>query len=175
MKRGTLSVTARTLLLCLFPAWERRLCGHAMSCAVKHLHKILQSQAEHSCWLRNNRIPDNLRNIFRAYHRDAPSVKPFVYSWTLLLYLLNAVWDAHTTKQEKLVQQDHWEHLGAHQISLVSCNFQSSDVVCGRAGVQVGRQRYPSVEITSAFLASSHMHLYDANAELVNSLRKISS
>lgn len=48
-------------------------------------------------------------------------------------------------------------------------------MVCSRAGVQVGRQCFLSVEITSVFLTSSHMHLYDANPELINSLRKISS
>lgn len=120
------------------------------------------------------RIPNTLRHIFRTYRRDALSVRPFIYSWTLLLYLLNGVWDIHTTKQDELVQRDHWKNCW-RQVSLVSCNFQASDVACGRAGVQAGRQHYVCVEITSAFLILSHMYLYDANAELVSSLGKISS
>lgn len=56
------------------------------------------------------RIPNTLRHIFRTYRRDAPSVRPFIYSWTLLLYLLNGVWDIHTTKQDELVQRDHWKN-----------------------------------------------------------------
>lgn len=75
-------------------------------------------------------------DIFRAYHSDAPSIRPFVYSWTLLLCLLNAVWDMHTTKQDKPVQQDHWEHCWC-QVSWLSSNFQVLDVVYSRAGVQV--------------------------------------